>query len=202
MKKQILLFIGLFIMLGASAQTAIGLKAGLNGSTIYEKPAPSPSSVLRTNLGLVCNFGYTKAVSFQMEANYSRKGGKFLDDSKLTYGYLEIPLLLKIGGGNENFKVFVLAGPFIGAPLKEEYKVVGADKTIATTTEDGIDGNPVIEKMDVGFHVGAGITYKMGPGRLLAEIRYCQGFGENFVEDSYNTRVFQFNVGYLFTFGD
>ncbi len=202
MKKQILLFFALFFVLGASAQTALGLKAGLNGSRLYTKDDKTPKTLLRTDVGLVCNFTYTKPVSFQMEVNYSRKGAKLITDDKLTYGYLEVPLLLKVAGGKEKLKVFGLLGPYIAAPLKEEY-ISGDNKTTASATENSVvDGNAVVEKIDVGFHLGGGVTYKLGPGRVLLEIRYCQGFGENFIDDSFNTSVFQVNTGYLFTFGD
>lgn len=203
MKKQILLIVSFFIMANLSAGTALGLKGGLQSSKIFDSNPASDvySPTLRTNLGLVCNFGYSKAVSFQMELDYSRKGSKLASGNKLTYGYLELPLLLKVAGGSEKFKVFGLAGPYVAAPLKEE-SIIGDNKTVIAGTDNGIDTNPVIEKMDVGFQLGGGITYKMGPGRLLVEIKYCQGFGERFVPDSYNTNALQLNVGYLFTFGE
>lgn len=196
MKKQILLIVGLFIMVNVSAGTALGLKGGLQSSKIYEKLGVY-DPLLRTNLGLVCNFAYSAPVSFQMELNYSRKGSNFFDDSKNTIGYLELPLLLKVAGGNEKFKVFGIGGPFIATPMKQE-SIIKGEKSILTVADD----DAMMEMMDLGFQLGGGITYKLGPGRLLAEIRYCQGFGENFVENSYSTNAWQLNVGYLFTFGE
>ncbi|MBN1463057.1 MAG: PorT family protein [Paludibacteraceae bacterium] len=200
MKKLMLLFTGLSMMVSLSAGTALGLKGGLQSTRIYDNiPVPSNSyyRTLRSNVGLVCNFGYTSPVSFQMEVNYARKGSKLSNGDRRTFGYLELPLLLKISGGKEKFKVFGVAGPYIAAPLRDEW-IVGDKKTVTSVMDD----NTVIEKMDLGFHVGGGVTYKLGPGRLLGEIRYCQGFGESFVENSFNTNAWQLNIGYLFTFGD
>lgn len=198
MKKLMLLFTGLSMMISLSAGTALGLKAGLQSTKIYDNiPVPSDTyyRTLRSNVGLVCNFAYKSPVSFQMEVNYARKGSKLSSGDRSTFGYLELPLLLKISGGKEKFKVFGVAGPYIAAPLRYEL-IVGDKKTVTSVMDD----NTVIEKMDLGFHVGGGVTYKLGPGRLLGEIRYCQGFGESFVENSYNTNAWQLNIGYLFTF--
>ncbi len=196
MKKFNLIFAILLIGFSLTAQTAIGIKGGIQSTKIYEKSGIYDPT-LRTNLGLVCNFSYTSAASFQMELNYSRKGSNVFNSTKATLGYLELPLLLKISGGKEKFKVFGLAGPYIAAPLRSEL-IVGDEKTVTTVSDD----SNLIEKMDVGFHIGGGVTYKMGPGRLLTEIRYCKGYGENFIEDSFNTNAWQLNVGYLFTFGE
>jgi len=200
--KKIFIICILIIPLFAktNAQTAIGLKAGIHKSTLDDNNTfYNFSPVLRTNVGAVVNFEYSNPASFQLEVNYARKGGSYLiigNKIRETYGFLEIPFLLKVGGGNNTIKFFGVAGPFISIPLRKEI-ISFNDKEEYDHNED----ETLSEVFDAGFHLGLGVAYKFGPGRAIFEYRYGKGFG-NDLFGAYNTKIYQCNIGYVFTFRD
>ncbi|MCK0147188.1 PorT family protein [Arenibacter sp. F26102] len=188
-------FLGLTVLLlsfmSVSAQTAIGLKYGVQNTDLYD--LSDASSVTASNFGLILNFGYSHLVSFQMEVNYSPKGSvydNFLDEeTEEVYDYLEVPVLLKLSFGANSLKYYGIVGAFAAVPLN-----------ISTVTGNVEEKREGIDEVDLGIQFGAGLTYDLGPGRILGEVRYSAGIDG--LPDQYTeTKALLFSVGYLFTFG-
>ena len=211
-KNIIGLFIALFIISNLNAQTAIGLKFGIQISKLkpdwtYNSEIEYESATAGANIGAIFNFGYDNLVSFQMELNYSQKGsiyGFAGEDYKLVFEYIELPLLLKFSFGKSDLKYFGLVGPYAAYPviMKETYVDEEYSMDLRELWEFG--GSEFIV---LGIQIGGGITYDMGPGRLLVELRYCLGLNSlmwDYYDDDevlYDSNVLQLSIGYLFTFG-
>lgn len=196
--KQFLGFLVLSLLcVQVNAQTALGLKLGFQNTDLYDYS--DASSVTTTNYGLILNFGYSHVASFQMEVNYSPKGSvyTFIDEEiEEVYNYLEVPLLLKLNFGANNLNYYGLIGGFAAVPY--DIKTVSGgqeEKGGGLSDENGFDG------LDLGLHVGAGLSYNIGPGRILGELRYATGF-EGLPDEFVDPKALLFSVGYLFTFGN
>lgn len=196
MKKLLGLTVLVLTFTSASAQTAIGLKYGIQNTDLYDYS--DATSVSTSNYGLILNFGYSHLFSFQMEVNYSPKGSAYDfegEETEEVYNYLEVPLLLKLSFGANKLKYYGIAGAFAAVPLNittvngnEEYK------------GGGLIGDNGFHDLDLGIQVGAGLTYDLGPGRVLGEVRYSNGF-EGLPDEYTDAKALLFSVGYIFTLG-
>lgn len=208
MKHFFLVLTLLVNILIAGAQTAVGLKVGLQNSKFIVVGLENDiEPFLGVNIGGVINFRYEKIASFQMELNYSQKGissklylsETSLDpesgaDIKIAFDYMELPLLLRLSFGENNMKYYGLIGPYIGYPVRINITLDDYKMTINPITEGDI------LYMDLGFNIGGGISYDVGPGRIFGELRYSRGLSKTIIDGDWDSRSFQCNVGYLFTF--
>ncbi len=196
MKQLLGLTVLLFSFLTANAQTAIGLKYGVQNTDLFDYS--DASSVSASNYGLILNFGYSHVVSFQMEVNYSPKGSvyDFLgDETEEVYNYLEVPVLLKLSFGANSLKYYGIVGAFAAVP--ESIKTISGNQE---SKGGGLSGEDGFDDLDLGIQLGAGLTYDLGPGRILGEVRYSTGF-EGLPDEFTDAKALLFSVGYLFTFG-
>lgn len=122
--------------------------------------------------------------------------------TKLLYNALEIPVLGKVKFGPENLKIFVLAGPSFGFGLGGEAKVdyssraVLADGTVlfedsgketlkVKFVKDGYDESDLDEdelglsKTNLNLHLGAGVSFALGPVNLFVDGRYILGLSDH-----------------------
>lgn len=125
------------------------------------------------------------AVGIMGEVNFIQK--KAFDeilDEEIKISYLQVPVLLRINGGSQNFAVYGIAGPAVDIKISDE---VG-----------DIDISEGFEGLDVSIIGGAGVEIS----RFIVEGRYTWGLRK--INKSFNdfseikTRSFAILFGFRF----
>jgi hypothetical protein len=175
--------IGLTIGLSAVASFAgaqdieFGIKAGASLADLNDPDDAFGDAESSTRNGFVAGafvaFPLGDNFSLQPEALFAQKGAQFEFedlDSKLKLDYVEVPLLLKLRSGDDGFRPYVLAGPYVGFRMKAEAEVdAGEDGTSTTDLEDET------KSTDYGAVAGVGLEIPAGSGAFLIEARYTRG---------------------------
>lgn len=212
MKKLILcavaLISGLTIAQAQSDSKAVqlGVKGGLNSSTISGDDIGELKSRTSFNAGLVAEIPISERVSFQPEVFYSGQGfdiqendqdNIFDTDDNVEYqlDYIQVPLLLKVYLVEG---LSVEAGPQFGFKIHEEIDFEpnndGGDIEI-----DSNDSN--VKDLDTGIALGT--AYKFDNGFFLSG-RYTFGLtnifedGTTFENVDAKNNVWQFGLGFMF----
>jgi opacity protein-like surface antigen len=195
MKKYVILIIGIFATTLLSAQTwsekfQLGIKGGLNFSTVEGDNYDSPDGRTSFYVGLLAEAPITERFSLQPEVFYSRQGfdvaGPSNDpDIQFQLDYIQVPLLLKIyllDGLN------IQAGPQFGFKVNEELDFSPA------SSEDGFDNDSL---KDFDFQVTGGLEYKLLEA-FFVQARYTYGFSEVLENMDAHNGVFSAGVGFVF----
>ncbi|MDA0176457.1 porin family protein [Mesoflavibacter profundi] len=212
MKKLILcavaLISGLTVAQAQSDSKAVqlGIKGGLNSSTISGDDIGELKSRTSFNAGLVAEIPFSERVSFQPEVFYSGQGfdiqendqdNIFDTDDNVEYqlDYIQVPLLLKVYLVEG---LSVEAGPQFGFKIHEEIDFEpnndGGDIEI-----DSNDSN--VKDLDTGIALGT--AYKFDNGFFLSG-RYTFGLtnifedGTAFENVDAKNNVWQFGLGFMF----
>ncbi|WP_181307790.1 porin family protein [Rufibacter sp. XAAS-G3-1] len=195
MKKLVVLVAAVFTSYFAQAQTGIslGLKAGVNYSTIMADDDEGIKYKPDFHVGGFAEYSISDMVSIKPELLYSRKGAKysfsasdqFIDgngetqtitgevDAKMTFQYLELPVLAKVKAGN----LFFEAGPTFGyllkstADIKSSFSGGGMDFSY----DGSDDGTDDMKRFEFGY--AAGIGYEL-PSGLGLTLRYNGGLSD------------------------
>ncbi|MEL0644820.1 porin family protein [Olleya sp. Ti.3.14] len=212
MKKLILstaLFVSGLALVNAqsdSREVQLGIKGGLNSSTISGDDLGDLDSRTSFNAGLVAEIPLTDRLSFQPEVLYSGQGfdvreidqDNIVDtDENIEYqlDYIQVPLLLKayIVKG-----LSVEAGPQFGFKIHEEfdYQPNSDGGDIEIDSDDSY-----VKDFDTSIALGA--AYKFDNGFFLSG-RYNLGVTDIFEDgtpfegvDAKNN-VWQFGIGFMF----
>lgn len=188
MKKSFLLivFVGLMAVV-ASAQMAIGAKAGLNLANWAGDVKDELDSKNRTgfHVGAYLKFNLSDAISIQPEILYNSVGAKVEDpdgDADFVMDYISIPVML-LYNINESFNIQV--GPQFGFLTKAEAK----------SGDASVDVKEIFTGSDLGLNFGVGLNF----GKLNAAARYSLGLS-NVLDDSDDftgkNNVIQLSLGY------
>ena len=211
-----------FLSLSIFAQINLGLRSGVNFSTVHATEAlasitPEYRYVTTAQVAAVAEFEFGEFFSLQPELAYLKKGfgikeGIDIDlynipiplgfEAISRFGYLEMPILAKGKLGNEKVKAFALAGPTLG------YATDGKLTTRATAffsfdiDESKIDLDAInYERFEIGGIVGAGMEIMLPVGKIMFDGRYQMGFTEIYDIPVFNEKLmnrnFQINVGYV-----
>lgn len=227
MKKLLLLVAVVSISFGAMAQFQMGAKFGLNMSKL--KPAyitsnnadvlnktydENTKSALGMNLGFVMCLGGGKVFSFQPEFAFAQRGSRYVDNDGKTMAtekmnYFDVKPLFNLGYGGDSWRAYFQFGPSINFWLSK--KTLDADgKFIDKSDEwhndsEDVDGSTDV-RLDIGWVMGFGFKYKLGPGWILFNPRYELGILPTTIydlgSDGFSTvnRTISINAGYLFQF--
>lgn len=213
--KFLLIFVSLvlFAYSYSFAQFSVGPRMGINLATITSDPDNRDDIVqnLGFQFGAVGNIEFNELLSLQPELLFSQKGIKFKNGSdyiKLTTNYLEIPVLIKVSFGSDDFKGFFNAGPYFGYWLSGKSIICFDGKTEKDIYEFDDEGNNQDNRLDLGLSFGGGMAFKIGSGNLIFDLRYGLGLADmNKIEgdkpDNYTkslNRVIGISLGYLFSF--
>ncbi len=206
MKKQVFLAAGLLLAsLSAQAQISLIPKAGVTLSSIsYGDEANDQAAKvgfvggLGVDIGIVENF-----FSVQPELLFIQKGEKYSAggvETKATLNYLEVPVLAKVSFGGELIKAYVNAGPSLSMGLTGKNKVEGGERAGETDIRFGDasnDGRRYLDsRFDFGLQFGGGIGIGIGPGAVLADVRYGLGLTDLTDANRSKNRAFAFTLGY------
>ena len=197
--KKIVLSLGLLAgaSMAANAQATLGIKAGVVAATVAGEDADGVDNHFGFQLGGVANFGINDMFSFQPELLYSQKGFQikesdsgFTLESKTTFHYIDVPLLLHVNAGGLFFEAGPQLGFLAGQKTKQEVSGGGMSGSQTSTDTDGL------RKFDVGYIAGLGYQLESG---LSLGVRYNGGLlsiDEDGDGKTHNS-VFQFQVGYM-----
>jgi hypothetical protein len=168
--KLVIMVIVLAMATVSYAQT-IGLKAGLNLSTMLIKDDnASYDDSFRMNpgfhIGATAEFPIIDVLSIETGFIFSTKGFAYseeilmvLIEGKMDLLYLDIPLNAKITVGAGNAKIYGLMGPYVGIGLAGTSE--GTISSLGITIDDdsviewGPDGD--LRRFDLGFNAGVGV---------------------------------------------
>lgn len=212
--KNLILTSALFFVAATatlSAQTdstipQIGIKGGVNSSSINGDDIGDTKSRTSFNAGLVAELPLSNRISFQPEIMYSGQGfdiqefdqdNVFDTDDNLEYqlDYVQVPLLLKaylVEG------LSVEAGPQFGFKVNEEidYEPTSDGGDIEIDDEDSY-----VKDFDAGVALGA--SYKFNNGFFVSG-RYVMGLTNIYKDNTpfegvdAKNYVWQFGVGFMF----
>ncbi len=189
--KNLLTVIAVLCTVSGYAQSAIGLKGGINIANVTELQEAenlSPKSITGLNLGAYAEFSITPLLAIQPEINFLQKGSQvsglnFEDHSdvkvKMVINYLEVPVLAKIRFGTEKLKGYAMAGPSVGYALggKGSFTIDGVKVTNDIEFDNDIDDDGVKDRRwDYSAVVGVGGLYGVGPGSIVLDVRYQHDF--------------------------
>lgn len=174
----------------AHAQLSIGAKIGANLANLED--AEVADSDARTGLigGGFLRFGFGSAFSIQPELMYSPKGAKRLDVDApggasvgLQLDYVQIPVLLRYDFQFDPFRPYLIAGPY-GAFEVSCTQTDPDNEDVEADCVDEVEGQYKRRTFDWGVTAGGGLSFGMGPGRLLLEARYDIGMQDLFDNES------------------
>ena len=204
MKNLFALF--LVLSLAATApnlQAQVSIRGGINYASMSANATEKNYSdyknisVLGYQAALVFPVRISDNVALQPELVWIQKGGKSqytIDDknkyiSTLTTNYIEVPLSLKIGIGNNSgsgIGFYVLGGPYVGLALSSKYKnettVLGITSS-STRTVDYSDDATNEKRVDWGANIGFGISL----GKIYLDARYNLGVNNLLDSDASNS---------------
>ena len=185
----------LLLPLVASAQPAIGVKAGLNVSNVYGADADElsqegldKSAVLGFVGGLTLDLPLSPSFGIRTEALYSQKGFKVSGDESFegeqfeldvdySVDFLEIPVLARVAVPVGPFaEAGILLGPAVAFKVNEsiDFDARINGEPIPGIDDDFIDadGEDLFESFDLGGVLGA----EYGSGPFAVDLRYTYGF--------------------------
>jgi hypothetical protein len=167
MKKYgFLIMIAAVCSLSSRSQVNIGLKAGMNISTVKYKDAEDPNTAsIGFNAGALAQITINKNFFIRPEVQYSVKGYRFpatgfSGNGTLRLNYIAVPILAGFPIGN---KFQGLIGPEFGFLTKATSVFSGNRQDVSKN----------FQKFDWGLDLGG--TYKITPA-LGVEVRYNYGF--------------------------
>ncbi len=132
----------------------------------------------------------------QKGENYDARGV----ETKATLNYLEVPVLAKVSFGSQVIKGYVNAGPSLALGLTGNQKVEGGEEPGETGIRFGNpanDGRRYLDsRFDFGLQFGGGVGVGLGPGSLLADVRYGLGLTDLSDATKSKNRNFAFTLGY------
>ncbi len=182
----------LLISLSISAQTHIGVFAGLNSSKLSgDAPINSSyKSLIGANVGALIDISISDNFMLSAQPSYSQEGTSIsyilpgtdeeIDSLSLRLNYFSIPLLFKAYTANQRF--YAIGGLEFGVLMNSFQKIDDVKSDIPVD----------ISSWNLAFHFGAGLKIPLGIPNLFIELRYTQGL-ENLtdtpVEDNIIPRV-------------
>ncbi|HVY75307.1 MAG TPA: porin family protein [Puia sp.] len=191
MKKLLFLSSSVFLLTIAQAQVKLGIKGGVNISSITGNTYGSTSTLAGVNAGILASFPLFGHFSLQPELVYSAQGAETSDltvAATLNTTYYNIPVLFKY---THPTGIFVETGPQMGFLTKANLK-------FDNYTENE---KPNYRSADYAWAFGCG--YQLKAIDLGIDARYNMGL-TNFFEENYDgqakNNVFQIGLYYLFGF--
>lgn len=180
----------------AEAQLSIGAKIGANLANIED--AEVVDSDARTSLtgGGFLRFGFGSAISVQPELMFSPKGAERVDEDApgfplgLKLDYVQIPVLLRYEFPFEPFRPYLIAGPYGAFEVACEVFNPDVDDS-EVDCDEGQEGESRRRSFDWGVTAGGGLSFGMGPGRLLLEARYDIGLQDLYDNEGPATAPFE-----------
>ncbi|MGX5853964.1 porin family protein [Dyadobacter jiangsuensis] len=197
----------------AQAQLSLGLKGGVNFSTMNAQNSSISNfdDRIAPNFAVVFNYRLGPAFSIQAEPGFSSRGATVRPNQPepgiiITPGspyqrtlkgvvkvnYFELPIVAQYRPRlTEKLEAIISAGPevrFRTGPQKLETTTatyVSGEKKSEVTITQSYSGNDAVSTFDAGFTAGAGVAYPIGRLKVFLEGRYHLGL-YNLASDNNN----------------
>src|SRR5882672_6408902 len=184
MKLRAIIGVVFFMVTGLTyAQTNMGIKGGLNFSTIHPEGNSNPDLRTGFHVGMLWHVPLGQGIAFQPELVYSLQGATLSNNEKLNLGYINAPFLLQVMVGR-GFRLE--AGPQLGF-------LISARTQSGNTLENVRQSYKTI---DAALAVGFGFLGRTGLG---FDARYNYGLSTiNKSGGDVANRVFQVGLFYQF----
>lgn len=179
MKKSLVLFLALLFAVAVplSAQTTLGLNAGVNIATLGGDDVTDASNRTGLNVGVSFLFPVGENVGLYVGGSYSQKGAE-LSEPPLTLtvsaDYFEIPVLLRYAfGGSEAVGAHLYGGGAIGIEASCELE---ATDGVTSASADCTDADVDTKTFDFGLVAGFGVDFGLGDSLdLTVDVFYNLG---------------------------
>jgi hypothetical protein len=116
------------------------------------------------------------------------------------FNYLELPVLAKVAFGSPVIKGYLNAGPSLALGLTGKYKVEGGMNPgeMDIRFGDSMDDTRryIDNRFDFGVQFGGGASFGVGPGAIIADVRYGLGLTDLDSRDQSKNRTWAFTLGY------
>lgn len=195
--KKLGILASLLILGYATTQAQVAIKAGVNFANMnFEEEDPDVEGLARDGSvgftgGLVFLLPIGSVLAVQPELLFAQKGAESsytvlgqTFTSKLTYNYIDIPLLLRLSLGDtygEGMGVYVNGGAYVGYALNGKNKF--SNPITSGETELTFDDVDDQRRVDYGAALGAGVTL----GNLFFDLRYTHGLNNLLDDDANNS---------------
>jgi hypothetical protein len=189
MKRLFFLFLIGFSVPAVNAQVLLGVKGGINFSTITGRDYGEVKTITGLNAGILASIPLFSRFSLQPELAYSGEGAQSTEDNvtgTLHLHYLTIPILFKY---QNSTGIFLETGPQLGHLSKAEFQFTNFSE----------DEKSNFQSTDFAWAFGIGYLFK--GVNLGVDARYNLGLA-NFIADSYigNAKNNVMQVGLFFLF--
>lgn len=197
-----------FIGNAAHAQLSLGLKGGLNFSTVSVRADDNVNFNSRTapNFAVLFNYQLGPMFSIQAEPGFSARGAtvrgeqvvelapgvpiRTVNKGTLKLNYFELPVVAQYRPHlTEKLEAIISAGPeirFRTGPQKLETTstiYMNGQKGETITNTESYSGDDAVRVFDFGLAAGAGVAYPIGRFKVFVEGRYHLGL-RNLATDS------------------
>ncbi len=178
----VLLMAGVALLAAAAAAqdsglVAKGIKAGVSLATFggddVDMGPVSPGTRTGLAVGGFLTFAMGPNFALQPELLYVQKGAKYEEgDESATFkfGYLDIPVLLKVRFPTSgSVRPSLFAGPVGSIKLSADGEATEGDMSLSMDISDMVKG------FDFGMAFGGGLDFAMGQNTLAFDARYTLG---------------------------
>lgn len=202
--------IGLLPSRALAQGSTLGLKGGLNVSTVSVDDPANPDRAFESQTGLVLGAflecGGESWFALQGEVNYSQNGAKVTGAdpvTELALDYIRVPVLImaRIGPDDRDLYPFVYTGPQLAFELRCKVKTEEGGVTADLDCEsDELDDPLETRNVEFGVVFGGGVEYLFGGFKMELDARYNLGLtnmngGTDASVSSLENRGWSFTVG-------
>lgn len=142
----------------------------------YGEESYATQSLGAVSAGFFGRYSASSLLGIQAEMNYVKSGQihvrrNFPTVRHLELSYLQIPVMARFKADLGRVQPSLLIGPYASVLMAQSYSQLYYSQEYSAYSVGEIRPATV----DVGFVVGAGVDYVMGPAFILADLRYNQG---------------------------
>jgi Outer membrane protein beta-barrel domain len=170
----------------SAAKLSAGIKGGLSLGTLtgkYMETLDTNSEINHSMKAAFNGYGlisvdFIDYLGVQLEMGYADKGKKYSDAAdkknyfKMNFKYIEVPFLIKGMYPMGVAKPMIYAGPSFGFLLSSTLSLHNENPNRDTTI---VIPDSSRNGFDIGIAFGGGSTFNVGPGSIIADIRYTIG---------------------------
>jgi len=208
MKKMLLLMLLVLFTISVNAQFSVGVRGGLNLSSIQKFEPFELKSKASFHAGVFGRYMFDTSLGIESGIYYSALGGKYVDNSSdfeltLNPNYLQVPVSVLYGFklGND-FTLFPAIGVYLGYGIGGKAKAKGLFLEDMEFSPSQDYFNEYNNRFDMGVIAGLHLQYK----RVILSAGYEQGFmkinKEQDEESGANVNIlngnFRISLGFLF----
>lgn len=171
------------LILGACAAPVaaqeIAIKGGVTVSRFQSTgPTPFDGRFISTAFGGHARFHFGR-IALQPELQMVSRGATASEstlDERMRLDYMELPLMLVVPFRVAGFEPYAFGGPMVAVETRCRSVIEQDNLTTNLDCDDPASENSFERSViDYGASAGAGISYRLGSGRVLVEGRYTWG---------------------------